>query len=116
MLYYNSEVWLIPPLNQVQCKKKLLTTSSNALKVTCKYWFPFIIYKDSHKLANRATPKMFLNYQLALLLFNMYNSDESEEWVHLSLNQVLTSSQASFNINKNNNLLVGMKATSNCLY
>jgi hypothetical protein len=61
--------------------------------------------------------KKSMNYKLALLLFNKYNSDnESEEWVQFNLNQVLTSRQTNFQINKNNNLVVGMNPKSNCIY
>jgi hypothetical protein len=77
-------------------------------------YIPFISYIDLQKLANGATPEMFLHYKLALLLFNMYNSDnEYKKWVHLNLNQVLKSRQTNFCIKKNNNLAMGMNAISN---
>ena len=116
VLYYNSEVWLIPSLN-LNCKKMLLTASSNALKLAYNYRFPFISYLNLHNMAKRATPSMFTNYKLALMLHNLYNSDlMSDEWIHLNLNQVFTSRQTMFHINKNNNLNVGMNALSNRLH
>jgi hypothetical protein len=115
VLYYNSEVWLIHSFS-VSSKKLLLSTSSNALKVAYNYRFQFISYVDQHKMAGWATPSMLTNYKLALMLYNIYNSvNQSEEWVNLNFNQVITSRQTCFHINRNNRLIVVMKAISNRL-
>ena len=68
-------------------------------------------------MAKSATPTMLTDYELALMPYNIYNSDvQSTEWIHLNVNQVLTSRQTCFHINKNNNIIVGMNALSNRLH
>jgi hypothetical protein len=60
---------------------------------------------------------MFSMYKLALLLYNIYNTDvQSTEWIMLNLNHVFTSRQKCFHINKQNKLNVGMNALSNRLH
>jgi hypothetical protein len=70
-----------------------------------------------HSMAGRATPSLLTNYKLALMLQNIYNSEnQSVEWIQLNLNQVFTSRQTYFHINRQNKLTVGMNALSNRLY
>jgi hypothetical protein len=58
----------------------------------------------------------FTNYKLALMLHKLYNSDvQINEWLHLNLNQIITSPQTSFRINRSNNLNIGMNALANRL-
>ena len=116
IMYYNCEIWMIHSLS-VANKKLLLSTSANALKVAYNYRFPFISFKAIHSLAGRATPSMITNYKLALMLHVIYNcTNHSDEWTHLNLNQVFTSRQTCFHINRHNNLTVGMNALSSRLY
>ena len=116
ILYYNSDVWLMHSLNQ-QCKKQLMTASSNALKVANNYRYPFSSYLALHNRAKRATPEMLTNYKLAISLFNLYNSRiQSSEWINMNFQQVFTSRQICFHVNKNNRLNVGMNALSNRLH
>ena len=110
VLYYNSEIWMIHTLS-VANKKLLLSTSANALKVAYNYRFPFVSFMTIHSMAGRATPSMMTNYKLALMLHKIYNStNQSDEWIHLNTNQVFTSRQTSFHVNRQNNLTVGMNA------
>ena len=98
-------------------KKLLFSTSANALKVAYNYRFQYISFMAIHSMAGRATPSMLTNYKLALMLHNIYNSEnQSVEWIHLNLNQVFTSRQTCFHINRHNKLTVGMNALSNRLY
>ena len=56
-------------------------------------------------------------YKHAILLYRMYNSEvHSNEWVHLNLNQVITSRQTKFNILKPNQFKVGLNAPANRLH
>jgi hypothetical protein len=115
ILYYNCEVWLLHSLNSIN-KSKLMSASATALKVAFNYQFPMTSFVDLHVKAKRATPSQFTNYKLALMLHKLYNSDvHSNEWLHLNFNQIITSRQTSFRINKNNNLNIGMNALSNRL-
>jgi hypothetical protein len=49
--------------------------TSNALKAAFNYQIPFISYLDLDNIANRATPIMFTDYKLPLMLHNIYSSD-----------------------------------------
>ena len=50
------------------------------------------------------------------MLHKIYNStNQSDEWIQLNTNQVFTSRQISFHINRQNNLTVGMNALSSRL-
>lgn len=115
ILYYNSEIWLIPTITQIN-KKLLLSASSNALKMAHNYRFPYMSFEALHRISNRATPTMFSHYKLALMLHFLYNTEVyTTEWIHLNVNHVITSRQTSFHINKTNNLNVGMNALANRL-
>jgi hypothetical protein len=62
----------------------------------------------------RATPEMFRNYKLALLLYKTINEEILEEdRLSLNFNQILTNRQSKFGINKTNRLLVGMNTLHN---
>jgi hypothetical protein len=70
-----------------------------------------------HSMAGRATPSMISNYKLALMLHKIYNCiNQSDEWIHLNINQAFTSRQTCFHFNRHNNLTVGMNALSNRLF
>ena len=65
-------------------------------------------------MAGRATPEMFRNYRLALLLYKTITEELPEEdWLTLNFNQIFTSRQNKFRINKTNRLLVGMTTLHN---
>ena len=73
-----------------------------------------ISYLSLHKLSNRATPCMFGNYKLALLLHKTYNCQiPMDEWVHLNLDQFFTSRQIHFMTNINYACVAGKNALSN---
>ena len=75
-----------------------------------------ISFERLHSINNRATPEKMMLYKHAILLHNMYNSsDLSKEWVHLNLNQVITSRRTTFFIIKDNLLKVGLNAPANRL-
>jgi hypothetical protein len=100
ILYYNSEVWHLGSLKR-PLKQQLLSTSAKALRVALKYPDINISYVQLHTMAGRATPKMFCNYKLALLLYKTINEEVTEEdWLSLNFNQIFTSRQSRFRINK----------------
>ena len=113
ILFYNSEVWHTHNLKQTD-KSKLLTASSSALNMAIHYTKPFISYKRLHVITNRATPDMFCNYKLSLLLYKTYNMNlPLEEWINLNFNQTIMRRQTKFHISKTNNLRVGLNILCN---
>ncbi len=113
ILYYNSEVWQLPNLNQ-NSKHKLFVASSNALKVCLHYPRTQYSYFDLHRITKRATPDMICKYKLALSLYKTFNDQlPFNEWVHLNFNQISTSRQLTFITLKNNNKKVGLNSLAN---
>ena len=113
VLYYNSEVWHIHSLKQYD-KRLLFIASANALKLANHYRDPMISYINLHKKLNRATPAMYCDYKLALMLYKTYNESLPEsEWLELNYSQTLMSRQHLFHINKTNHSLVGLNNLSN---
>jgi hypothetical protein len=65
-------------------------------------------------MTGRATPEMFRKYKLALLFYKTINEELPEQdWLSLNFNQIFTSRQSKFGINKTNRLLVGMNTLHN---
>lgn len=115
ILYYNSEVWHLPSLNQ-SLHKKLLTFSSTAIKMAFHYPRYLISYNNLHKMAKRATPEMFCKYKLSLLLHKLYNDRfPTNEWLHLNFDQIMTTRQHNFEVSRNYNYRVGLNAMVNRL-
>ena len=91
ILYYNSEVWLIHSLKQYD-KNLLFTASANALKLANHYRDPMISYINLHIKLKKATPDMYCNYKLALMLYKTHNDCLPEsEWIALNFSQSLMS-------------------------
>ena len=113
ILYYNSEVWQLPNLNQ-NSKHLLFVASSNALKVCLYYPILPYSYLDLHKITRRATPDMICKYKLALSLNKTFNDQlPYNEWLHLNFNQIITSRHVMFITLKNNNKKVGINCLAN---
>ena len=113
ILYYNSEIWHTHSLSN-NLKHSLFVASANALRVCLHYPNREISYFQLHLITNRATPAMYLNYKLSLMLFKVINENiPLDEWTHLNFSQTLTSRQTNFICNKNNVLKVGLNALTN---
>ena len=114
VLYYNSEVWHLPTLNQ-SLKKALITSSARALKMCAKssdMWM--LSYKSLHEMTGRSRPQEIMNYKLALQLYKTINNQTpSRDWVNLNFKTILTSRTTTFSINKSNQRRVGMNILSN---
>jgi hypothetical protein len=67
VLFYNSEIWLLPSLNQCQ-KLLLLSTSVNALRSCYRHPTPYVSFDLLHKHNHKSTPVHYSKYQLSLLL------------------------------------------------
>ena len=114
-LYYGSEIWQIPKLNQ-NCKKQLLTASANALKLCDKIYNPNISYVDLHKKFNRALPDKFYMYRHCLLLFKVFNNMiPRKDWLDLNFQMINTSRQKFFEVQNNSVYKVGNNILSNRL-
>ena len=95
-------------------KKLILSASANALKLANHYHDPFISYESLHVKSKRASPVMYSEYKLALLLFKTYNLCYPEqEWIELNFNQSLMSRQSFLHVIKNNNFKVGLNSLCN---
>ena len=74
ILYYNCEVWLLKNL-RLNLKVDLLVASANATKMALHYPKQQISYPNLLFIANRATPNMFCDYKLAILLYKTFNHE-----------------------------------------
>jgi hypothetical protein len=91
-----------------------MTASAKALKVALHFPDPMISYASLHKMANRATPEMFLKYKMSLLLYRTFNNEIPEnDWLSLNFDQIITSRQSVFLTHKNNNYNVRLNISSN---
>ncbi len=68
-LYYASQVWLLPNLNE-KAYQKLYSQSGKVLKMLDVS----LSYISLHKKFKRATPKLFALYQTSINLFNCKNN------------------------------------------
>ena len=87
ILYYNSEIWLLPTLSP-NLKQKMLSASSAPLKICTKDFNNMILYKALHSINNRELPIQITIYKHALCLHKLYNSDSTNnDRLSLFLNQ-----------------------------
>ena len=103
-------------LNNLKLRDRslLLSTSSKALKMAINYSDPLISNEYVHIVTKRATPEMYCNYKLSLLLYKTFNACiPIDEWSQLNFNQTFGTRQVKFHVNLTNNLRVGMNALCN---
>ena len=87
ILYYNSEIWNTPALNN-KLKQNLLSASASALKTCTPSYHRFMSFQELHQINNRATPTAMSLYKHALLLYNAFNDQEPPlDWIDLSFQQ-----------------------------
>ena len=115
VLYYNSEIWNIPTIHK-DLKTKLLSASSNALKLCTPTYHDRMSYIELHKINKRATPVEFCNYKHALLLYKLIHTElPGLDWIDLNFQQTLGARCKSFNFFKRNNYRVGENLMCNRL-
>jgi hypothetical protein len=113
ILFYNSEVWLSMYMND-NVKHKLFVASANALKVCQHYPDPLISFLELHKISKRATPMMLSEYKCVLQLYKTFNEClPINEWVHLNFDQVNTSRQTKFLIDRSKRTKIGRHSLCN---
>jgi hypothetical protein len=114
-LFYGSEIWQLPTLNS-NCKKQLLSTSANALKLCNKTYDPNISHVDLHKKYNRALPNNFSMYRHCLLLFKVFNNMiPKRDWLELNFKIINTSRQQFFEVQSGSVYKVGKNILVNRL-
>ena len=95
-------------------KHKMFAASANALKMCQHYRNPMTSFIDLHKMTGRATPLMISDYNCALQLFKTFNEfTPIDEWIYLNLDQVNTSRQTTFQINRNCKTKIGRNSLCN---
>ena len=115
VLYYNSEIWLLPSLYQCQTHL-LLSASANALRSCYKHPTPYVSFDLLHKHNRKSTPEHYSKYQLSLLLYKYFNSSiHDTDWVDFVNQFVITGRQNKFMITKNNKLKIGLNSVPNRL-
>jgi hypothetical protein len=98
-------------------KKLLPTASAKALKLATHYCYPEISYDNLHVNTKRATPNMYCDYKLSLLLYKTFNLCQPEsECIALNFCQTLKSRQSCFHVIKNNRLRVVLNCLCNRFY
>jgi hypothetical protein len=113
VLYYYSEIWLLPTLNQCQ-KQLLLSASANALRLCYRHPTPFVSFDLLHKQNFKSTPKYYAKYQLSLLLYKYFNStSHNKDWIDFANQFVITGRQSKFIMMQNNKLRIGLNSVPN---
>jgi hypothetical protein len=114
-LYYGSEVWHLPTLNQ-NLKQLLLSASANALKVSCNTYDRSISYLELHKQSKRALPTELCIYKHSLLLYKVMREEQPKrDWIDLNFQMINTRRQLSFETRNTSNYKVGNNNLSNRL-
>ena len=95
-----------------QLKAKVNVSLRNCLENVSPLQMAECIIPCLPKITKRATPNKIAKYKLALQLHRTFSQMSPEnEWMDLNWNQILTSRQTKFIVNRDNNSRVGM----NCL-
>jgi hypothetical protein len=109
-LYYASNVWLTPSLN-AKLKAKLFSSSGKILSI-----IKIDSYRKLHKQFTRATPEMWLNYELAISLYDLnFTRLPSSDWQTLQKNTLQNRRSARLHFTSSNNLRCGMNVLPNRL-
>ena len=115
ILYYNSEIWLIPSLNAVS-KQKLLSASANALKLCSMSNPQDTSYISLHTMCNRAIPEKIMLYKHAIELYKLYNTQTvTAEWTNLNFQQNFNGRVNKFLISSTSQTKVGKNILTNRL-
>ena len=117
VLYYNAVIWLTPNISS-DCKQKLLSISSNALR-SCLMHEGFNISFDSiHRTHAKCTPNQIMLYQIAINLHRVLNSDNFPNSGHITIldQKVFTRRQVNFELIRVFNCKIGMNTIANKFY
>ena len=113
VLYYNSDIWLIPSLKP-QLLQQLLSASASALKMISYSYDQSISFEQTHATLNRATPKMFMAYKHALMLFRIFNDPfQSRDWVSLNFQLIFNTRDQFIKVVDTSRLKIGKNLAVN---
>jgi hypothetical protein len=80
VLYYNSEIWMLPAL-KLNLRQQLLSASSFALRICSTQPNPHISFIDLHKHNSESMAEHYSQYKLSLLLFKAFNTNmQDTDW------------------------------------
>ena len=115
ILFYNSVIWLIPSLTRTT-KTQLLSASAKPLKLCYPTYNNLISYERLHETQNRATPTAIINYNHALLCYQVYNSENStKDWLDIHFNQNFNNRNHNVNFHDTSSNKQGKNIISNRL-
>ena len=107
VLYYNSDIWNIPNLNN-KLKQNLLSASANALKICTPTYHRYMSFTELHNINNHATPQQMCLYKHALLLYNVIlNQEPPIDWIDLNFQQTFSSRCTKFKFVTSQNYKIG---------
>ena len=113
VLYYNSDIWLIPSLKP-QLFQQLLSALASAHKMISFTYDHLVSFDQIHSLLNRATPKMFMAYKHALMLYRISNdTNHSNEWLSLNFQLNFNSRDQSVKVVDTSRLKIGKNIAVN---
>lgn len=110
VLYYGSQVWLLPNLKE-KLYQKLFSTSGQILKIVDKNES----FLALHKKFCRSTPKIFALYQTAVNLYQMVNDENVEFTNSLQTVQLTDRRNIRMSFVRNNKFKVGLNLLCNRL-
>ena len=85
-LYYGAEIWLIPTLS-FSLKKKLLSISTQALRIVANDHLKIFNSNDLHIMFKRFTPNQWRTYSNLQVIYRIINYEIPEEiWIELQSN------------------------------
>ena len=114
-LYYGSDIWLIPTLNTT-CKRKLLSISTQALRIVSNDYLKIFNSNEVHLMLNRFTPAQWSIYSSLLCFYKIFNNHIPQPiWIELQFSSLARSRANKFYFPPKNNLRVGINSFSNRL-
>ena len=85
ILFYNSEIWLLPSLSR-PIKQNLLSASVAPLKMCWTTYHPLMSYERLQNISDRPTPTDYTKYSHEVLLHKIYNNqNQTMDWLDLNL-------------------------------
>jgi hypothetical protein len=107
-LYYTSNVWLTPSLN-AKLKANLFSSSGKILST-----IEVNSYKNLHKKFTRATPEMWLKYELAISLYDLNDTKlPLSDWQLLQINTLQNRRSTKLHFTATNKLRCGLNILPN---
>ena len=114
-MYYAAEIWLIPSL-KANLKKKLLSVSTQALRVAANDYLKVFNSNDLHIMFNRYTPVKWGHYCSLLSLYRIINHHIPEQiWIELQTTSLPLTRANKTLFPPKNRLKVGLNSMSNRL-